>query len=160
MEIRKYEYDPNFAIRGLHYDVQRVGVILMFFYSLARSGIKCILGAFLCCMHELIWNYILWGCRTKLSKTLLDEVFFRRLYIGRAWMHLASGQYYLCPNSQFRCFEEKLVVIFFFFLQTGHFLNGLHSALISKQTFQKHTVFLCVWWLNVDRIHSDTWNFH
>lgn len=22
-EIRKYEYDPNFAIRGLHYDVQR-----------------------------------------------------------------------------------------------------------------------------------------
>ena len=23
MEIRKYEYDPNFAIRGLHYDVQR-----------------------------------------------------------------------------------------------------------------------------------------
>ncbi|EPY74063.1 5-nucleotidase domain-containing protein 3 [Camelus ferus] len=24
VEIRKYEYDPNFAIRGLHYDVQRV----------------------------------------------------------------------------------------------------------------------------------------
>lgn len=23
MEIRKYEYDPSFAIRGLHYDVQR-----------------------------------------------------------------------------------------------------------------------------------------
>ena len=37
VEIRKYEYDPNFAIRGLHYDVQRVGIILMFFYSLAHQ---------------------------------------------------------------------------------------------------------------------------
>lgn len=27
VEIRKYEYDPNFAIRGLHYDVHRVGGI-------------------------------------------------------------------------------------------------------------------------------------
>eukprot|EP00069_Balaena_mysticetus_P005747 bmy_04801T0 len=27
-EIRKYEYDPNFAIRGLHYDVQRTGRFL------------------------------------------------------------------------------------------------------------------------------------
>ena len=60
-------------------------------------------------------------------------------------MHLATGQYYLCPNSQLRCFEEEMVVIFFFFLQTGHFLNGLHGALISKQTFQKHTVCLFVY---------------
>ncbi|KAG8514105.1 5'-nucleotidase domain-containing protein 3 [Galemys pyrenaicus] len=29
VEIRKYEYDPNFAIRGLHYDVQRVGSVLV-----------------------------------------------------------------------------------------------------------------------------------
>lgn len=24
--IRKYDYDPSFAIRGLHYDIQKVGV--------------------------------------------------------------------------------------------------------------------------------------
>lgn len=37
-EIRKYEYDPNFAIRGLHYDVQRVGLLLLFFCGLMMFG--------------------------------------------------------------------------------------------------------------------------
>lgn len=40
VEIRKYEYDPGFAIRGLHYDVQRVGLILMCFCSLTVFGNK------------------------------------------------------------------------------------------------------------------------
>lgn len=25
-ELKKYEYDPNFAIRGLHYDVHKVSI--------------------------------------------------------------------------------------------------------------------------------------
>lgn len=60
------------------------------------------------------------------------------------WAILLMSKYYLC---QFQCFEEELVVIFFFFifLQTGHFLNGLHSVLFSKQTFQKHAVCFFVY---------------
>lgn len=46
MEIRKYEYDPNFAIRGLHYDVQRVGLIATFFCSLMVFGNNVLLVLF------------------------------------------------------------------------------------------------------------------
>lgn len=47
MEIRKYEYDPNFAIRGLHYDVQRVS--LTSWFSAVVSAKCCLIktpGAF------------------------------------------------------------------------------------------------------------------
>lgn len=65
-------------------------------------------------------------------------------------MHLATGQYYLCPNTTYVNFNvlrrSWLSFLFFFiFLQTGHFLNGLHSVLFSKQTFQKHTVCFFVY---------------
>lgn len=40
-EIRKYEYDPNFAIRGLHYDVQRVSLSSCFSEVSWCLEIKC-----------------------------------------------------------------------------------------------------------------------